>query len=556
MLKTLALAATAGLACSAQAGIIDSAVVIAKALDVAPGTSGWFYAGSNSIGQVSVDGTGRVYYVGTLFSSGSVGALNRAGVWSGTTAADNALVVRDGDQVQGMAAGVIFNTSASAGGLGPSLSSRPTADGGMFGGQMTGPGMTAGVNDQGLFVGTASGYSIVARRGDAAAGTAGATYNSTYKSYSQQTNAINRNGTLALQTALAGGDVSGTTNNAGVYVGTAGSLALAARKGESVGGGVTISTLDFNVKLDSADNAYFDVGLAGAGVDSTNNSAWFSYNAGSGKSMIYREGTVAAGTAGATFSGQASTGARSYSTAGLLFTGTLIGGDVSGTTNNTGLFRARLGGTDLIARRGVSAAGTDGTFDSFNSSTLSMTNSGRIGFQGSIIGGTSTTANDTGYWAGSTNGNDLTLIAREGEIAFGTAGAIFASFSGATFAMNELGQILFTGGLSGGDVSGTTNNSAFYVWDHSAGLQMVLRKGDSFTVAPGDVRTISSWTIQGGDNANGGCLGWNSDGVVGMRLVFTDNTDAVIRMTNVPTPGSFALFAGGLALATRRRRSR
>jgi hypothetical protein len=60
--------------------------------------------------------------------------------------------------------------------------------------------------------------------------------------------------------------------------------------------------------------------------------------------------------------------------------------------------------------------------------------------------------------------------------------------------MNEQGRILFENRMVGGDVLPDTSNSlAFYCWDATTGLQLVARSGDQVQLAPGDVRTVSTF---------------------------------------------------------------
>ena len=64
-----------------------------------------------------------------------------------------------------------------------------------------------------------------------------------------------------------------------------------------------------------------------------------------------------------------------------------------------------------------------------------------------LVSGGVTSANDSGLWTG-TAGN-LTLVAREGDVAPGSGGQTFGAFSANVF-LNAAGQVLFPNALSGG----------------------------------------------------------------------------------------------------------
>ncbi|HEX4824180.1 MAG TPA: putative metal-binding motif-containing protein [Candidatus Polarisedimenticolaceae bacterium] len=90
----------------------------------------------------------------------------------------------------------------------------------------------------------------------------------------------------------------------------------------------------------------------------------------------------------------------------------------------------------------------------------------------------------------------LGLVAREGDLAPGTAGALFGDFSGLTTqftGINRNGRVMFPATLVGGDVVGTTNDFALYTGTPGA-LTIVVRKGD--TVLPGPV-TAAGFSLYG-----------------------------------------------------------
>lgn len=100
-----------------------------------------------------------------------------------------------------------------------------------------------------------------------------------------------------------------------------------------------------------------------------------------------------------------------------------------------------------------------------------------------IVNSGATTQNDTAMWFVPTSGAPI-LLAQRLDPCPGTAGALYsttAMTAGSGQRTNNQGQSLYYVTLTGGDVSGTTNNNAIVLLD-GAGDQMVCRKGD---VAPG-----------------------------------------------------------------------
>jgi hypothetical protein len=93
------------------------------------------------------------------------------------------------------------------------------------------------------------------------------------------------------------------------------------------------------------------------------------------------------------------------------------------------------------------------------------------------------TTNDSALFRSSPGGH--LLLAREGDPAPGTAGAVYFGNLQADYQfvkVNRNGTVLFQSELAGGDVIGTTNNAALYTGTPGA-LSVIVRKGD--TVLPG-----------------------------------------------------------------------
>ena len=141
------------------------------------------------------------------------------------------------------------------------------------------------------------------------------------------------------------------TNASSVWTDSGGSVNLLARAGSAapgVGEGVTFTGLEVPAIASSGEIAFF-AGLAGAGIDTTNNTGLWSTTGGSLHPVV-REGWAAPGTAeGTTFS--SFYGDLAVDSAGqAAFTATLAGMGID-STNDNGIWQERGGNLTLLARR-------------------------------------------------------------------------------------------------------------------------------------------------------------------------------------------------------------
>src|SRR5262249_4656159 len=383
------------------------------------GLPGVTFGGTSGFNVPMLAEDGSVLFNGRITGAG-VTALNERALFRGTTAATLSMMIRGADPAPGLS-GITLN-SASSQGIGTAY--RMSPDGRTFwGSTLSGAGGTT-ANDTAVFGGFASGLGLIVREGDPAPGTAGAVFGGTFSSPSAQTTAINRNGNVLFQGTLLGGDVVGTTNNTAWYTGAPGSLSILVRKGATVlGTGETASALLFTGQMDNNGRVLYDLTLGVPATTANDNSLWL-YTPGSGSTLLVREGQSAPGTAGATFNNAANTWAAGVGPNGFTRTGyytllaDLLNGDVVGTTNNQAFYRGdTASGLTLVARKGDPAPGTDGVFNGFTASGISVNASGAVAFEASLTGGTTTASNNTGIWVGAPG--SLQLIARAGSVAPG-----------------------------------------------------------------------------------------------------------------------------------------
>src|SRR5262249_52408498 len=135
----------------------------------------------------------------------------------------------------------------------------------------------------------------------------------------------------------------------------------------------------------------------------------------------------------------------------------------------------------LISRAGDPAPGTDASFHSYNQSFCFVNDAGRVLVTASLTGGSaSDSSNNNGYWTGTPGA--LVKVARAGEPAPGTAGATFSSLIGKPALFNDLGQVVFSTDLVGGDVITGFNDRVLYAWDPVKGLFLLARSGEDLPI--------------------------------------------------------------------------
>ncbi|HEX4824179.1 MAG TPA: putative metal-binding motif-containing protein [Candidatus Polarisedimenticolaceae bacterium] len=153
----------------------------------------------------------------------------------------------------------------------------------------------------------------------------------------------------------------------------------------------------------------------------------------------------------------------------------------------------------------------------------------------------------------------LSLVAREGDAAPGTSGALFGDFipvSAPTVitqydGINRNGRVMFVVPLVGGDVNGTTNNLAVYTGTPGA-LTIAVRLGD--TMLPGVTAAALSGSVQmAGDRiiyslqlAGAGVTTANDES---LWLYTPGSGNTLLLREGDPAPGTTgAVFSGGFSL--------
>lgn len=183
-------------------------------------------------------------------------------------------------------------------------------------------------------------------------------------------------------------------------------------------------------------------------------------------------GDIAPGTGGATFSDF--TNPTMNDSGDVAFRGELVGAGVTG-ANNFGAYAQSGGILGLVLRDDDPAPGVPGSTVRVGLPVIN--NIGDVSLGSRLVGGGVTTANDQVLYTES--GGSVGLVARTGDVAPGTGGAVHGDFARPLH--NDSGDTAFVDqGLSGGGAT-PANNSALFQ-DAGGTLGLVVREGD---VAPG-----------------------------------------------------------------------
>jgi hypothetical protein len=538
------LAAAIGVAATAVPAAAQGFVAtpVVRSGDAAPGTPAGVTFGLVSgatdpapfIGP-TINSPGDVAFLAHVTGSGITANVNDIGIWS-TSGGTVQLVIRDGDSVpigSGNSAPLAqINTFPPIGLSGP-VAYRGTL---VVGGAVT----TA--NDTGIWAQPpAASMTLIAREGDTAAGTGGATFTSFGDPLLQSGNTA-----IVPASLLVGGAVT-TANDSGLWFGTSGNLQLFVREGDPApgAGGATFSGAPVATAVPSGTIA-FRFGLTGTGVTSANNIGIWAGSTPASVQLVMRAGDIAPtiGTAVTAFNGVAVLADGSVAINATAATG----GSVT-TANNQGLFVGLTQPTlQLVARKGDQAPGQPAGVV-LNGIGVPIANGNTVGFRTSVTGTGVTTANDSAIftWSATTG---LTTVAREGDAAPGAGGALFGQLGtssplgfGQLFSIGPNGQAAFYAPLTGSGVT-TTNDTGIWA-QTSFGVQLVIRKGDQVDLDPGlgtDLATVTNLSLldngpSGGFGTSGGYASVGGNGQVTWAATFADGRSAVfVSVAPVPEP--------------------
>lgn len=505
----------------------------------------------------SINASGGVAFSAFLPTVGDVTLSNDQGIWS-ESSGTLGLVAREGSQAPGTPEGAVFD----------SFLELTQNDAGQVAFQAmlktTGGGVTPR-DANGIWSDSSGPLSLVARARTQAPGLpAGALF-----AEFGEPCLLNAAGQRAFHAGIQLTGASAPPDSEGIWSEGSGELTLVARKGGHAPGtpeGTDFQFFGIPVLNDAGRTAFVALLHPSGGNPSFYNGQGI-WSEGSGTlTLVARDGSHAPGTSdGVTFS---TFSLQSYSSnyprpainnVGQVAFWAALQTDAGGvtTSNDTGIWSEGSGSLALVAREGSQAPGTsDGTnFSSFGDPVLNA--HGRAIFFARLqLSGDVTTANDTGIW--SDRSGTLGLVAREGSHAPGTAeGANFEFFSRISMNASEKTAFLASLQTTGGGVT-NSNNEGIWAEDPTGALTMIIRKGELFEVAPGDLRTVAGLSFNfnsGGED--GHRMSFNDNFALAFFATFTDGTSGIFTatLTAVPEPATFALLLIAAMFVPRRRRA-
>ena len=209
-----------------------------------------------------------------------------------------------------------------------------------------------------------------------------------------------------------------------------------------------------------------------------------------------------------------------------------VSGSVT-SANNEGLWTDRSGSLALVARENDVAPCDDPDTRFKRFTTTAIDSNGKIVFFAFLQGATVNSANDGSVWCSDPDGS-LRLIAREGQIANNTDGAVIATLD--VVGTSDANGIVYSARLSTG-VGDTTTSTNVGIWldggDGDDAAELLVRKGDTTSLGKTE-RTITNAVIDYVSNAVGGTGGYgriiSDGGKVVVRLSFTGSSSGVFTL--------------------------
>ena len=201
----------------------------------------------------------------------------------------------------------------------------------------------------------------------------------------------------------------------------------------------------------------------------------------------------------------------------IAFRATLLAAPGVTSANNAGLWRfGRIGGIELIAREGDPVPGGGAVFERFGAVEIGA--NGLVVFQAYLSGDGIDSSNDGSIWRRDPFGN-MRIVAREGDTAPGTGGRYGPIVQLVT--NNFFGRTAFVAALDSDDPG--LGVGVWFLDRTGADAELVIKRGDTFELAPGDFRTVTLIGMDSQSNPYGGSGGYGR--------VLSDSNRLVLKLS-------------------------
>jgi hypothetical protein len=277
---------------------------------------------------------------------------------------------------------------------------------------------------------------------------------------------INQSGNVLFESNLTGTS-GGTADNFGIFREFEGTISEIVREGDAAPDGNGIFQTFLSPHVDDSGSVVFRGNLTGTSGGSTDTTGIFE---GSGASVttVVRAGQLVPEGNGV-FAGFTAPSPNSNSR--MTFRSNLSGTS-GGAADNAGIYLASNGNPTNIARKGQTVPGGNGTFDNFSASLINCL--GQISFSAELLNTVGGNADNKAIFR-STDEN-IVEIARKGMLAPDNNGTL-QSFPQMFFPINDLGEIAFEAGLTG-TIGGSTDNNGMFRGSGGE-LTQIARAGQS-----------------------------------------------------------------------------
>ncbi|MFT5410676.1 MAG: hypothetical protein ACI9NC_003409 [Verrucomicrobiales bacterium] len=324
---------------------------------------------------------------------------------------------------------------------------------------------------------------------------------------------------------------------------TGGTTTLLAREGSPSPIAATAHSQIFARVVASADNnqiTYTSYLLEDAGFDPSDNTAIFAGPLGGTMEVAVREGVPAPGETSVAFGSFLGESVNSAGT--VAFRGNVKGTGIS-TSNNEGIWWSDGTSVRAIAREGSVAPCLANQVTAFaRFKTISNCDDGSVYFYAYLKDATTTPAvnssNDGSIWRWDAASGQLHLMAREGDVALSTDGAIHGTLL--DYDCNNVGGIVYLGTfvLNAGDTTSVTRDGVWLSRSSAAVAPvLVLRRGDLLDIG-GLSHKVSNIKIGAQSNPGGGMGGYgkviNDNGEILLYLSLNRNKSGLFKLEVAP----------------------
>jgi len=398
-------------------------------------------------------------------------------------------------------------------------------------GWIEGPGITAGTNDTGLWVGTPGNMKLAARTGANTPGAPGETLTLINPA------AFISEGILAFNGSSKNTASLFNPTRSGIWAGPQGNIQNYSLQGDQAGqagelpDGVLYGFSNDTPTVNSSGFVSFRSALTGTGVTSSNNAAIFLGNSKATMKLIARTNAAVPGASGDVRFGSFVRQPAVNSAGTIAFHAGLTGVDVTNGSNTAILKATTTNATpSLVVREGEQAGGLSAGANYGEIKPAVVINSvGALAFITDLTGTGVDSSNNRAIFTGTTS---FAPVARKGDQAPGTASGVKINLGDFTFSasINAGGQVAFITDLTG---TGVNVNNQYGIWanDPFNVLAKVAREGDTIDLGAGVTKTIGFGL--GFHASSGGGEGrqtsFNNSSQLSFTAPFTDGTSAVVN---------------------------